>query len=215
MKLLVFDTETTGLPEGRKPKISESDKWPHILQFSYILYDTDTNRVLQEANDIIKLPEDVVISPKSIQIHGITRNTSEKHGISIKHAINKFKQALMRADILIAHNLEFDKRLYMAECYRNKMRHDMYDSKIYHCTMKANINRCKISVTNSKGETYFKYPSLLELHKELFNTEPINLHNAFCDILICLRCYYQIKYAQDIGYKNRRIGTLLSQYCKL
>jgi len=35
MKILVFDTETTGLPE-RSSSIKETDKWPYIIQISYI-----------------------------------------------------------------------------------------------------------------------------------------------------------------------------------
>ena len=45
MKVLVFDTETTGLPV-KWAKVNEVDKWPHIIQLSHILYDTDTNNII-------------------------------------------------------------------------------------------------------------------------------------------------------------------------
>ncbi len=32
MKVLIFDTETTGLPEGKNPSIMDTCKWPHIVQ---------------------------------------------------------------------------------------------------------------------------------------------------------------------------------------
>ena len=38
MKILVFDTETSGLPE-RSASIYEHSKWPYIIQLSYVLYD--------------------------------------------------------------------------------------------------------------------------------------------------------------------------------
>ena len=41
MKILVFDTETTGLPSERNPSIFEPDKFPYIVQISYILYNTE------------------------------------------------------------------------------------------------------------------------------------------------------------------------------
>ena len=48
MKVLVFDTETTGLPQrdeyGKSPSLYDTKKWPYIIQFSYILYDTDKNK---------------------------------------------------------------------------------------------------------------------------------------------------------------------------
>jgi hypothetical protein len=46
MRVLVFDTEATGLP---KTKIINPDAlhlWPHIVQFSYLIYDTELNDVL-------------------------------------------------------------------------------------------------------------------------------------------------------------------------
>ena len=42
MKILVFDTETTGLPE-KNVSIYEHNKWPYILQLSYIFYDISNN----------------------------------------------------------------------------------------------------------------------------------------------------------------------------
>ena len=38
MKVLVFDTETTGLPKGKNPSIYKTELWPHIIQLSYIVY---------------------------------------------------------------------------------------------------------------------------------------------------------------------------------
>ena len=51
MKVLVFDTETTGLPE-KGASIYDNNKWPHIIQLSYILYDLSTNLVLIKDNYI-------------------------------------------------------------------------------------------------------------------------------------------------------------------
>ncbi len=58
MKILIFDTETSGLPEERNCSVLSTQKWPYILQLSYILYDTETNRILTLAkivNDLTKV----------------------------------------------------------------------------------------------------------------------------------------------------------------
>ena len=34
--ILVFDTETTGLPKGKNPSIYKTELWPHIIQLSYL-----------------------------------------------------------------------------------------------------------------------------------------------------------------------------------
>ena len=50
MKILVFDTETTGLPLknefNKEPSIYDYDKWPYIIQISCILYDLSTNETI-------------------------------------------------------------------------------------------------------------------------------------------------------------------------
>ena len=50
MKILIFDTETSGLPEEKNCSVLSTHKWPYILQLSYILYDTETNRIIKYVN---------------------------------------------------------------------------------------------------------------------------------------------------------------------
>jgi energy-coupling factor transporter ATP-binding protein EcfA2 len=72
MKVLVFDTETTGLPpNNREINVNTIHTWPHIVQFSYVMYDDVTNRVLKIFDTIVRLPENVVMSVENMNIHGI------------------------------------------------------------------------------------------------------------------------------------------------
>jgi DNA polymerase III epsilon subunit-like protein len=48
------------------------------------------------------------------------------------------------------------------------------------------------------GREYLKYPKLAELHYELFNKTPNHLHNAFNDVLICLKCFLKLRYDLDV-----------------
>ena len=43
MKILTFDVETTGLPDGR-PTLKETYRWPFIVQFSWMVYDASKPR---------------------------------------------------------------------------------------------------------------------------------------------------------------------------
>ena len=110
MKVLVFDTETTGLPASRNLSLRDVDKWPHIIQLSYILYDTELNKTCSCVDDIITLADDVHISAKSIKMHGITRSMSIRKGIQIADALHNFNNVLQEADWVIAHNISFDKQ---------------------------------------------------------------------------------------------------------
>ena len=58
MRVLVFDTETTGLPPSRYPP-SEStiSKWPYVVQLSFVIYDTSNKKTLCDHDYIISLPK--------------------------------------------------------------------------------------------------------------------------------------------------------------
>jgi DNA polymerase III epsilon subunit-like protein len=214
MKVLVFDTETTGLPTERNPLITETEKFPYIVQLSYILYDDQTNHIINIQDDIIKLPENVVLPEESVKIHGITREKSNKKGIPISDALDKFNELIKESDIIVGHNTSFDRRLIMVECIRND-KPMFFDKKNEFCTMFRSINLCAIEKVNPKtGEKYFKYPNLSELHEKLFGNKPKGTHDSMADILICMRCYERMKSNKDIVKKgSASFKELYNLYC--
>ena len=58
MRVLVFDTETTGL---LPPKNEALSKYPFIVQLSWIVYDFGTNKIVSIEDHIVKLPEFIEI----------------------------------------------------------------------------------------------------------------------------------------------------------
>lgn len=207
MKVLVFDTETTGLPVERNGSIYNSFNWPYIIQLSYMIYDSETNALIGLEDDYIDIPTNVMIDPESVKIHNITSDKL-RNGINIVQALEKFNRHAEKVDLLVGHNVSFDKRMLMVEGVRNKIRVNITDT---YCTMKNSINLCKIETTSRSGEKYFKYPKLSELYMTLFETEPKNTHNALVDILICLRCFCKMELKMDVSEKNRTIRLMLRQ----
>ena len=205
MKIICFDTETTGLIPRPKPMIFAKDKWPYILQLSYIVYDTDSKNYIFE-NDYIKLEDYSVITEESYNIHKIDKIFLQQNGKNINEVLIKFNTYLKDSQIVLGHNLQFDKDMIIIECYRNKVFHyfnnNMLKIKEY-CTMKQGINICKIEKTNSAGEIYYKWPKLKELYLELFKKEPDEslLHNAFYDVYYTLKCYFKIEYDEILNLK--------------
>ena len=220
MKVLVFDTETTGLPErnkyGKKASIYETTYWPYIIQLSYILYDTEKHKIIIDHDHIIKIPDHCTLTEKSIEMHGITREHSQREGISIKDALELFRVCVEAADRIIAHNLSFDRQIVLVESIRHRIEGPFYfkDTSQFFCTMKNSVELCKIKTTNkTTGETYLKYPRLSELHNHMFGEEPQNTHNSFVDILICLRCYIMLTDGVDIRKKSRKFKTFYKTIC--
>ena len=216
MRVLVFDTETTGLPE-RGSSIYEYAKWPHIVQLSFILYDTELQKTLTIHDYIVRIPENITISKESTSIHGITNSMCKRKGIPIKHVMEEFNEYLSKCDMIVGHNIEFDKKMIMVETLRNKLK-NMFISygqdKAMYCTMKTSVMLCKILKTNKDGVDYYKYPTLTELYIKLFEEEPKNTHNSMADVLICLRCYMKIKNNIDIlKTKDNVLKKVYKQQC--
>jgi DNA polymerase III epsilon subunit-like protein len=208
MKVLIFDTETSGLPEGKNPSIYETQKWPHIIQLSYIIYDSETNEIVTLEDDYISIGDNVVINQESEKVHNISRELLSVKGIPIEHALEKFNRFSEMSDVLVGHNVSFDKRMVMVEGIRNKIRMNIHDT---YCTMKNSVELCKIQRFWPNGDMYFKYPTLSELHDELFKKIPKNTHNALIDILICMRCFVKIELRKDICAINRTIRTMMRE----
>ena len=118
MRLLVFDTETTGLPQSKFIAPSTLHQWPYIVQFSYIIYDTSLNDIIQSKDYIIKLPESILIPEDSTKIHGITNEMSQQNGVQISDVLSEFFYFLRGVDILVGHNIEFDINMMKIELLR-------------------------------------------------------------------------------------------------
>ena len=193
MRVLIFDTETTGLPPKNTPT-NQSAKWPHIIQLSWVIYNDETKQNEEEKDYIISLGTHIPISPESTAIHGITSEISRSKGIAIEVALFDFKLAANRCGKIVAHNLEFDKNMIQVEFYRERMFTNIFPSVGY-CTMKQGTPICKLVKVWDDGTISFKYPKLVELYYALFGADapaPEGLHNAKVDVDLCLKCYVKM-----------------------
>lgn len=214
MRILVFDTETTGLPETKIINPETLKLWPHIVQFSYIVYDLSLNDITESSDTIVKLNENIVISEESSKIHGITNEISNRKGINIDLIINDFFYHLRNVDLLVGHNISFDINILKVELLRliyhsnlpeNEIKaykynlHYLTNFKNIYCTLQESVDFCNIKAINKYGKEYNKFPKLIELHQKLFECTPNNLHNSFNDILVTLRCFMKLKHNTDLN----------------
>jgi DNA polymerase III epsilon subunit-like protein len=212
MKVLVFDTETSGLPKERNPSIYDTDKWPHVMQISYIIYNTETSEIDEKYDAYIKLNTWVIVDPVSEGIHGITREIMDTKGVPIQEALVRVRDALGKVDICVGHNVSFDKRFMIVEGIRNSIRMNFPAD---YCTMKNGKEMCKIDFTFSNGEKGFKFPKLMELYEHLFPgiPAPQNLHNSFADTIITLKCYCKMAHGVNLSLDSREFRVLYRENC--
>ena len=210
MKIVIFDTETTGLAP-KETSLYQTNSWPHVVQFSFIIFNSVTNKIEMNHDYIIKIPKEISISKESTKVHGITKQRCNKQGYYMKDVLEIFKIALDKCHFLVAHNINFDKKMLMVESIRNDVNLNFNRNGLnLYCTMRNGIELCDIEVKNKEGEIYKKFPTLLELHYKLFHVIPNNLHNSMIDILICLRCFYKMIYDDDLCKKNKNFNSLVT-----
>jgi DNA polymerase-3 subunit epsilon len=218
MRVLVFDTETTGLPKSKIINPDMLNLWPHIVQFSYVIYDTTLNYISESKDSIVKLKDGITIPEDSIKIHGVTNESSQKNGTNIEFILNEFFYHLRNVDLLVGHNISFDINMIKVELLRfiyepnsniseNESKaykfnlHFLTNYKNIYCTLNESINLCNIKAIDKFGKEYIKFPKLLELHQKLFESTPNNLHNSFNDILVTLICFMKLKHDIDLNEK--------------
>ena len=206
MIVLVFDTETTGLPPVNTPitKVNNMlQKWPYIIQFSYILYDTEEYKIIGSYDYIVKLPEDVKMAEDVVKIHGITNEMSAAQGVDIMFVLSQFVNACNSVDLIVAHNASFDLQMIQVQMERASdfiKYADFYSTiktKIY-CTMQESLDLCGLVRVDRYGNKYNKFPKLSELHEKIFGLIPSHLHNSFHDVIVCLRCFYKLYFDTDL-----------------
>jgi DNA polymerase III epsilon subunit-like protein len=220
MKILVFDTETTGLPPKTKSmRMEDLDYWPHVVQFSYIVYDTESHSIIKLKDSIIKIP--INMCQEVIDIHGITNEMSQSSTCYIENVLEEFCYDFEDVDIVVAHNMSFDLNMIKIELMRLTMREND-DAEVFksilksvnstkqnvYCTMANSTELLNLKMRSKFGTYFTKFPKLSELHYHLFGVVPRNLHNSMNDVLICLRCYYKLTKNIDIRDESLEIRDL-------
>ena len=185
--LLFIDTETTGLPKYYAT--NDIEKWPRVVQLAWSLYDCDGNRESQ--NSFIIYPTDFTIPMDSARIHGITTERAKTEGVSLHKVLPQFNADVERAKTVIAHNADFDLPIIRTEFLRCKLETNLMQKQTV-CTMKPReiVSWCKIPKTSGYG---YKWPTLTELHLQLFQEEFTGSHNAGADVEACAKCYFELR----------------------
>ena len=229
-RVLFFDVETTGLlpPKSEQVVLDRVmlEKYPYILQLSFIVFNLMTRTIEHDADYYIRPPKHVNIEPKITELTGITREMCDTRGVPIETAMTEFCHYYSKCDAIVSHNLSFDSKMIRVEQLRNNgtlyihnpevltMFNPIYDDltgRETFCTMKASVSLCNIQAPRKYGGgTYVKWPTLAELYMHLFAEEPKNLHNSIVDTLVGLRCYLKLRH--DVDMTDVEFDRLMDQY---
>lgn len=187
MKVLIFDTETTGLPTKRVGANAGPNNWPHLVSIAWMVLDSDSNKVVTQKSYVIK-PQNWTIPAESTAIHGIIHHYAERYGADLGAVMDEFLTT--EHDILVAHNMAFDENVLLNALLWDLGRSDFQGlAKPKFCTMDIGRHMCRLPYP--RGFAGNKPPKLTELYEHVFHKKPVKsrLHGSFydtkilCDIL--------------------------------
>jgi len=190
---LIFDTETTGLPAGRRTPVTDPG-YPRIVELAAVLYDLSSGR--EEASfSFLVLPGGWTIPPN--MVHGIDDAKARALGVPARVAIAALTNLRRVADITISHNVMFDVGMVQSELHRlGQDYNSLFPANNLADTAELGEPLCALPPTDrmvAAGYGHkFKKPNLGELHKFLFGEVFEGSHRALADVRATARCYMEI-----------------------
>ena len=189
-KSIFFDTECNGLPFSNKLGVDDTSNWPRMIQLAWLVTDEHGN-ILKRQSHII-YPQGFIITNEVENLTGITTSRAKSEGVNLRTVLNEFMDDLVDAELVIGHNIDFDKHVLGCELYREGLDYDTLLNKKSVCTMQRSTNFCAIPNPNSYYGGY-KWPKLEELYQKLFDTTLSNAHDALSDVEATRKCYFELK----------------------
>jgi len=199
MHILFFDTETTGKWNKRLP--SGHPDQPRIVQLGATLVDADTRAEVMRQDviiwqDIANFSEDAYENFQGASaIHGLTQERIDALGVNENAALDVFCDMVAVADLIVAHNIEFDVRVInnAAQVLSGTAGMTVFGGKPQFCTMKTSIPICKFPNKNGFGS--YGWPKLEDAVRKLLEREPTAAHSAIGDVIDCRDLFF---YLQDL-----------------
>jgi DNA polymerase-3 subunit epsilon len=195
MKVLVWDTETNGLPKWELPSLDPSQ--PHLCQFVSLLFDDQTGDELEYYSELVK-PDGWRIPPELTAIHRITEEQAVADGVPEIDVARHFYKAAVQADRIVGFSVDFDIRIMRIAMKRAAIPEDalekfsaMVKAKKHdvmrQCTRICNLPPSpKMMATGRKTP---KSPTLKEAVKIILKEDLGDAHDARADVLATKRLY--------------------------
>ena len=198
MKILFFDTETTGLPRDRHVPAKDGEgNWPDVVSLAWVIMDHE--KKLIKSKYVIVKPEGWTIPADSIMIHGITQDKAETEGVLLRPLLEEFQKDVLSCKYAVAHNLAFDKNVLDNAALWRAGRAPLRWLTCW-CTAELGKDITRVPFASGRG---FRYPRLADLYTHLTHKQPnVDLHNALFDTLLLSELFYHLPLAKILLGKD-------------
>lgn len=176
----VVDVETNGLPASRDLPVTKNnlDGFPDIVELGWAVF-TKEGEIVTEGDSLIR--QKARIPKKAMEVHGITDKDCEEHGEELPAVLKRFADDIKGCQMLVGHNVRFDKKIIEAELLRTDLPLPFRDFEEFD-TMKE----------EKKPLGSSKYPKLTELHQELLGSDldKVQNHRALVDVKLTAQLFF-------------------------
>ena len=192
-KVMVFDVETTGIPNFKLA--SDDPSQPYICEFAAALYDDEKSEIIRTINSLI-CPDGWDIQPDAVEVHGITTKMCFDVGRPITGIVQMALDMMREADVIAGYNVAFDLKMVRGACRRYDIDYD-YDemqAKKFDVMRKC-TKLCKLPPTpkmRARGMKAPKTPTLEEAATILLKQPMPEAHRAFADMQTTMDLYRHV-----------------------
>ena len=200
--VLFLDTETTGLPDFKKP--SDGPEQPHIVQLAAGLSEAPIDprkkwHPIGSMDRIIR-PDGWEMPEEAEAIHGISHARAVQEGIPIQQALNEFLDLHDQCNVLVAHNAAFDRRMLRIELLRAGWTRDQIEEwekpiRVIDTMREAGkimrMAPTEAMVAAGRGSQN-KPPKLTEAYQFFFGKEMEGAHDAMVDVRACAKIFFRL-----------------------
>lgn len=182
--VLVFDTETTGIPAKGLEWDKDFLKFPRVVQLAW--------HYKGELKSYIIKPEGWEIPDDTVEVHGISTERALKDGVPFEKAVTEFLFDANEARLICAHNIYFDVSILKADILRN-MGREYYDAQADRALYKGKRIDTMTATRKYVGARFAdgrpgKFPRLEDLYAKLFDGATFPAHDAGEDVKALTAC---------------------------
>ena len=169
MRIVYFDTETTGVKPGKD----------HIIEIALLVYDDGT--LTEEYDEFIQI--DGKLPSKIVELTGITDEMLKDDGVAAKDAAAKIITVLKKDSVWVAHNTQFD-LLFIYNLLKEYFdEEDILDK----------LSKLKWLDTLTIFKDRAGYPHRLENMVEHYKLKDVRFHRAIDDARALKECLKELK----------------------
>lgn len=191
--IIVLDTETTGLPVFTKyhgffvPSNYSKYNTARVIEIGYYIYNKMGDIICKK--DMLIVPNGFKI--ENTEIHGIKHEDAVNNGIPLEIALEQLCNDLDKCNTFVAHNIQFDFNVILAECYRLLAMGTNFIARGVVNKMGSMKKICTIQLAKDKLKIEKKM-KLIHLYKYLKDIDWEQQHRAEDDARVCGECYWHL-----------------------